>query len=106
MNFILIVITLIFVFAWIAVYKDDKKNKEKNKDDEVVNIAKSLNFVNRLGIFIGVLGFLFKFIGSIAFDNSSRLFSAIDIFGSVLLFICALCFLFSFLRWLFVRLFL
>ena len=31
MNFILIVITLIFVFAWIAVYKDDKKNKEKNK---------------------------------------------------------------------------
>ena len=57
MNFILIVITLIFVFAWIAVYKDDKKNKEKNKDDEVVNIGKSLNFVNRLGIFIGVLGF-------------------------------------------------
>ena len=68
MNFILIVITLIFVFALIAVYKDDKKNKEKNKDDEVVNIAKSLNFVNRLGIFIGVLGFLFKFIGSIAFS--------------------------------------
>ena len=30
MNFILIVITLILVFAWIAVYKDDK-NKEKIK---------------------------------------------------------------------------
>lgn len=106
MIFIIMVIALIFVFAWIAVDKDDKESKRKNKDDEVVNIGKSLNFVNRLGIFIGVLGFLFKFIGSIAFDNSSRLFSAIDILGSVLLFICALCFLFSFLRWLFVRLFL
>lgn len=103
MFFIIIVIALIFVFAWIAV---DSESKGKNKDEEVVNTGKALNFVNRLGIFIGVLGFLLKFIGSIAFDNSSRLFSAVDIFGNILLFIGVLCFLFSFLRWLFVRLFL
>jgi hypothetical protein len=103
MFFIIIVIALIFVFAFIAV---GSESKDDSKDGQVVNEGKALNFVNRLGIFIGVLGVLLKIIGSIAFDNSFRIFSAINIFGSIMLFACALCFLFSFLRWLFVRLFL
>lgn len=65
-----------------------------------------MNFVNRLGIFIAVLGFLLKFIGSIAFDGLYRLLSVIDISGSVMLFVSAFLFIFSFFRWLFIRLFL
>ncbi len=84
------VLFIIIIFVLISFFKSE----DKVQGDKVVKESISISFINRLGIFIGVVGAI------------SNLFSMINIYGTILLFVCLGCFLFSFLRWLFVKLFL
>ena len=96
------VLFIIIIFVLISFFKSE----DKVQGDKVVKESISISFINRLGIFIGVVGAIIKVIASIFLKSSSNLFSMINICGTILLFVCLGCFLFSFLRWLFVKLFL
>ena len=96
------VLFIIIIFVLISFFKSE----DKVQGDKVVKESISISFINRLGIFIGVVGAIIKVIASIFLKSLSNLFSMINIYGTILLFVCLGCFLFSFLRWLFVKLFL
>ena len=96
------VLFIIIIFVLISFFKSE----DKVQGDKVVKESISISFINRLGIFIGVVGAIIIVIASIFLKSSSNLFSMINIYGTILLFVCLGCFLFSFLRWLFVKLFL
>ena len=96
------VLFIIIIFVLISFFKSE----DKVQGDKVVKESISISFINRLGIFIGVVGAIIKVIASIFLKSSSNLFSMINIYRTILLFVCLGCFLFSFLRWLFVKLFL
>ena len=78
------VLFIIIIFVLISFFKSE----DKVQGDKVVKESISISFINRLGIFIGVVGAIIKVIASILLKISSNLFSMINIYGTILLFVC------------------